>query len=208
MSEKFPQEREKIHQLWEFLYECYLQPWRHYHTMGHIDLMRTLFDDIKKLLKNPWLVETAIWYHDCVYIPGSKLNEKMSAQTAAFNLSFLHSRDLLDEDALRYLIEGRADPRKSIKRMFKNDWKYFRDMDYAIVAADSSKYDLYVHGVYLEYRQTFTKMEIKKGREIFLKKLLPRIFLTEYFRDLYGKQAKENIERELANSDNITEGIY
>ena len=187
--------------IWDFLCSCYCQPWRRYHTFNHINNFIALFEETKKLLREPSVVEIAIWYHDCVYIPGSRLNEKMSAQIAFHNLKFLNPKNDLGI-FVKGIIEERPDPR------LRSDWKYFRDMDYSIIAQEPQVYNQYVRDIYLEYRSVYSKKDIKEGREIFLRKLsLRKIFLTEYFWDLYNQKAKENIFRELSDSEKITKGI-
>ena len=199
---------DRTDQLWDFVQGAYSEPWRHYHNSNHITHCLKELEEVKKLLRFPLAAELAIWYHDIIYIPGSKLNEKMSAQVAAYNVQLMSVPEPVMTGlhlgtglGLVNLIEGKPLPEQ------RGDWKYFRDIDYGIFAKSPDEYDEYVRNIYLEYLPVYSKNEIKQGRKLFLEKLLRKIFLTEYYRDLHGREAKENIKRELAESDKITAEI-
>ena len=174
--------------VWKFIESSYQQPWRYYHTMEHIHRSLREFESIEKLLKFPDTIELTIWLHDVVYIPGSKLNERMSGDTA-----FLICRQFnyVPQDGVRKLIVGHPDS------TYRNDWKYFRDTDYSIMAEEPEIYDEYVTGVYSEFLPIYSRQDIQHYRGIFLTKLKRKVFLTEYFRDLYEAKALLNIKREL-----------
>lgn len=68
--------------LWR-LFKLYCQPWRKYHTLAHIvdlcqkiDKTEGLKDAEKAFLK------MAAFFHDAIYIPSSKLNEKVAPSQA------------------------------------------------------------------------------------------------------------------------------
>jgi predicted metal-dependent HD superfamily phosphohydrolase len=198
---------ECVRPVWEFIDSSYQQPWRFYHNIEHIKRSLDEFEDIEKLLKFPDTVELTIWLHDIIYIPGSKLNERMSGDTAFLickrfqyqGASAKPRQRLLEPpigdigEAVRKLIVGHPDP------VYRNDWKYFRDTDYSIMAEEPVVYDEYVKGVYSEFLPIYSKEDIQHYREGFLTKLKKKVFLTEYFRDLYESNALLNIDRELSN---------
>jgi predicted metal-dependent HD superfamily phosphohydrolase len=194
-----------IKPIWGFIQLSYQQPWRFYHNMDHISRCLKEFEDIERLLKFSSVIELAIWLHDVIYIPGSKLNERMSGDTALLICGrFRHQgaespktsrldRTILGE-TIKKLIVGKPDPD------LRNDWKYFRDTDYSIMAEDPDIYEGYVKGIYSEFLPIYSKENIQHYRAIFLTKLKKKVFLTEYFRDLYEANALYNINKELSNS--------
>src|SRR5882757_8124908 len=65
------------------LRSAYAQKHRAYHTSRHIDESLSLLDELKHLAEHPSEVECALWFHDAIYEPMSKLNEERSANWAA-----------------------------------------------------------------------------------------------------------------------------
>jgi predicted metal-dependent HD superfamily phosphohydrolase len=191
--------------VWKFIESSYQQPWRFYHNMDHISRSLKEFENIEKLLKFSSVIELAIWLHDVIYIPGSKLNERMSGDTALLICERLRhqgaespkigrlDRTILGE-TIKKLIMGKPNPD------LRNDWKYFRDTDYSIMAENPDIYERYVKGVYFEFLPIYSKEDIQHYRARFLTKLKKKVFLTEYFRDLYEANALHNINIELSNA--------
>ena len=67
----------------------YEQPGRYYHTLFHIKDCLVKFDEVKRLLEEPDVVELAIWFHDAIYEFWTKPNEneQFSASLAIFLLN-------------------------------------------------------------------------------------------------------------------------
>lgn len=57
----------------------YGQPWRAYHTIGHIAACLERFDEVVEILDDADAVEMALWYHDAIYAISSPTNEADSA---------------------------------------------------------------------------------------------------------------------------------
>lgn len=59
----------------------YSEPWRAYHTLVHIEAMFAEYDQVCHFDfgNDSVAVEFAIWYHDAVYHPRDKENERKSA---------------------------------------------------------------------------------------------------------------------------------
>jgi predicted metal-dependent HD superfamily phosphohydrolase len=61
------------------LIELYGEPHRRYHTLNHIRHCLREFDGAAALMVEPDAVEMALWFHDAIYQPGAKDNERRSA---------------------------------------------------------------------------------------------------------------------------------
>ena len=61
----------------------YAEPQRAYHTLEHIMHCLGEFAGVREQAGEPEAVEVAIWFHDAVYNPLLKTNEKKSADLAA-----------------------------------------------------------------------------------------------------------------------------
>lgn len=61
------------------LIELYGEPHRHYHTLNHIRHCLREFDQAATLMDDPNAVELALWFHDAIYQPGARDNERRSA---------------------------------------------------------------------------------------------------------------------------------
>jgi predicted metal-dependent HD superfamily phosphohydrolase len=145
-------------------------------------------------------------YHDIVYLPGSKNNEKNSIQSMIHNLSILG----VEEDAIKsvsYLIkvtnhfdECPKPPKvNSIlsKTAISTDGELVKDIDLLILAEDPATYLEYEAGIYREYSY-IPQNEYIDGRikvlKMFLKK--PCIYHHYKIRDLgFDQKAKKNLTR-------------
>jgi predicted metal-dependent HD superfamily phosphohydrolase len=170
---------------------AYQEPWRFYHNINHIDHCLKEYEMVEKAIINKSAVLLAIWYHDVIYLPGSRINERASGDVALVQLSTLAPADKIGHH-VRRLIVGSRD------RGIRSDARYFHDIDYSILGQDRDTYTRYVEAIYRENMVLFDVQDIKARRKIFLLKLLSkRIFQSEFFRGLYEQQAKANIKYEL-----------
>ncbi|MDG4596426.1 MAG: hypothetical protein P9F75_12190 [Candidatus Contendobacter sp.] len=65
--------------IYDRLTKLYGEPHRHYHTLNHIRHCLREFDRAAALMADPDTVEMALWFHDAIYQPGAKDNERRSA---------------------------------------------------------------------------------------------------------------------------------
>ena len=76
-------------QLGEELVARHQEPQRHYHTLQHLQELFEWLDALGQDFAHQNLIGWSIWYHDAVYQPSRRDNEKVSAQLAHAALSEL-----------------------------------------------------------------------------------------------------------------------
>jgi len=169
---------------------AYSEPWRHYHNMGHLNHCFKEYEQVERVIINKNAVKLAIWYHDVMYLPGSKINEIASGDIAFVHLSIL-ATDKMGYHVRRLIVGSRESD-------IRSDARYFHDIDYSILGQDRDIYVSYVEAIYKENGGLFDVKDIQARRKVFLLKLLnKRIFHSEFFRDLYEQKAKANVKYEL-----------
>ena len=176
------------------LVSAYREPHRAYHDLEHL---AHVFAELERVPLWDPAVEWATWYHDAIYRPGKRDNERRSAVLARATLEQLH----LDHLAPRVvqLIEATARHDASSDDATA---QLFLDADMAILGADPAAYERYVLGIRREHR-SIPAFLFACGRRAFLRDTLakPSIFLTDHFRRRYERSARENLQRELAQLD-------
>jgi predicted metal-dependent HD superfamily phosphohydrolase len=175
----------------EALVAAYGEPHRAYHDLEHVAHL------LAELYGVPLLdpaVEWATWYHDAIYRPGRRDNETRSAALArdaldALGLQGLEQRVVQLIEATR-LHRANADDATAL---------LFLDADMAILGAAPRTYLRYAQGVREEHR-AIPGFLFARGRRAFLREMLgrPSIFTTPHFRNRYDRQARENLQTELA----------
>lgn len=165
---------------------------RHYHNLSHLEFM---FAEIDREDIDNIAVEFATWYHDFIYKPGSKRNERKSADIARHALASLGAKPALIDKVAGMILATRhhaCDPGDETTALFL-------DVDMAILGTDEAAYQRYADAVRMEV-WWLPDFAYRKARSDFLTSLMQRntIFLTPRFRARYETRARENIERELA----------
>lgn len=184
----------------EDLRTSYGEPHRAYHIWAHIEDLLGWYDRLARDWAAPEAVELAIWYHDAVYVPGSKTNEADSADRMTDELTGKVAAPILAQ--ARALILATAEHRLPVawSADLRNDCGLFLDMDMSILGADRDRYDRYAAAVRKEFAAVPEEL-YRAGRKAFLDDLLARdaIFLTPRFRASHEAQARTNIAREAAS---------
>jgi predicted metal-dependent HD superfamily phosphohydrolase len=65
--------------VWRTLQDKYQEPHRFYHTLGHLTQCLKELDSAKDHIAEFTATELAIWFHDIIYVYGSRENEVQSA---------------------------------------------------------------------------------------------------------------------------------
>lgn len=169
---------------------AYTEPHRAYHVLSHpvgmIELGNKVFEGgltVEEVL--------AIWYHDFVYVAGSKTNEQESA--IIFRETFWKANPwTLNVPLVEEIILCTKDHLPVI-----GDAKRVIDLDLIGLSDSRNNYRLNAVNVRKEYCE-FSDDEWVVGRTKFLEKMLGReqIYFTDYFKP-YELNARHNMEHEL-----------
>jgi len=65
---------------WQRLRDHYLEPHRHYHSLGHIGQCLRELDGARSHIAEFEATEMALWFHDVIYVYGARDNEARSAE--------------------------------------------------------------------------------------------------------------------------------
>jgi predicted metal-dependent HD superfamily phosphohydrolase len=174
---------------------AYAESSRAYHNADHIRDCLAQLDLSRGNARRPDEVETALWFHDAVYVPGASDNEERSARLA--QTALLACAVPLDISrrvaelvlATRHLTIPR-DP----------DAQLLCDIDLSILGRDPGVFDEFERGIRLEYAWVPEPM-YRTSRSEVLAGFLRRksIYQTEFFRARYEQPARANLERVLAD---------
>lgn len=174
------------------LRRAYAERHRKYHNGGHIRHCLMEFRAVWRVLRGPAAVETAIWFHDAVFVPGASDNEALSAKLAQ---EMLLAGGVSDEISARVaeLImatkhDGKLSPRDP-------DAIMLADIDLSSLGAHPKLFDENAQRIRSEMRMS--NEEFFRKQALFLAKLFQRssIYGTDFFYDKYERQARKNIER-------------
>ncbi len=176
------------------LIELYGEPHRHYHTLNHIRHCLREFDRAAALVDDADAVEMALWFHDAIYRPGDKDNERRSA------------------DLFRQWSDGRADPAFQqrvddlVMATTHREPPSWRDAGF-VVDIDLSSFGLPWEACERDgrlIRAEFAEVaddQYYPGHLRFLRALQgrPTFFCTESFQQRYERVARENLARIIAD---------
>lgn len=194
LSGNYSSDQKQIRGFWQELKAAYDADDRYYHNLSHLTAMCKLALQYKSELNDLDAVLFSIFYHDIVYRPGRKNNEQQSAEIAKMRLTAMDVE--LEKTARVYAqIIATADHRKHIDQ----DTNFLLDFELAILAGTAEDYQNYCREIRQEYA-SFPGFIYRKGRRKVLKQFLSRshIYQTEVFRSLYERDARFNLEQELA----------
>lgn len=180
------------------------EPHRHYHTQQHIDTLLGMMSAKRADFRRVAAVELAIWFHDAVYDPAARDNERRSAALMREMLRGLADPGLIGiAEAMILATETHAVP-KELAPDIAEDVALFLDLDMAILAAEPTAYDRYAEGVRREFVPVVGEAAYVAGRLDFLIKTLSGgrlLFQTAWGRSMEAA-ARENMERERATLGN------
>lgn len=184
------------------LTQMYSAPGRFYHDMSHVEALLALLEQYRNEFADPYVVEAAIWFHDCIYDAKAKDNEDQSAELAVAHLKPTCTTES-DEKRLGLIRDMIEATKTHAIPAFPDadavaDTSLFLDMDMSILGSDQDTFDKYEADVRKEY--SFVSDEgWRTGRAAVLANFAsrPRIFYSDLFRDKYEAKARENIARSL-----------
>ena len=180
--------------LYSVIASLYSKEYRKYHNLEHITNCLAEFDKARHLSENPDALEMAILFHDIVYDTQKKANEEKSA-ISGYRYAMLLGLDEKFCESVKSLIL--ATKHDKVPDFF--DGKLICDIDLSIFG--SSFYEFNEYGKRIREEYSFVPSEaFTQGRKKLLERFLSRkrIYYTDFFFDLYEKQARKNLERSLA----------
>lgn len=181
-------------QAWLTIIESLHQvPARAYHNLTHIEQCLELLAAHRQAAREPALIELALWFHDCIYVPGNTDNEVRSAAIGSEAARAMG----LSEQACR-TIEKMILATRHTSPPTTDDESLLVDIDMSILAQPEAAYRRYTEQIRSEF-SFVSDAAFAAGRGKFLAGLLQheRIFYSSTFAGLEAA-ARGNIRAELA----------
>ncbi len=176
------------------LLEAYAEPHRYYHNWSHIESCLEHLDAVSHLAERPAEIEIALWFHDAVYKPLSRVNEERCATMAGV---WLASNNAPQDVRLR--VESMITRTRHDSAPATTDEALMLDIDLAILGSDAADYDAYSAAVRSEYR-LLPERYYNKQRAQVLSRFVnrPLIYWTPRFQESRETRARENLAREIS----------
>ncbi|UZT97518.1 hypothetical protein ODZ84_20435 [Chryseobacterium fluminis] len=189
----FTRETDTIEKLWSEIEKRYTEKSRHYHNFAHLESMFAELDSVTARVEDMNSLSFSVFYHDVIYDASSKNNEEKSATFAVSQLAKINISSGAADKITRQIMAT-----KSHQQSDDPDTNYLLDADLSILGKDPETYFEYTRKIRKEY-SVYPDLLYKPGRKRVLKHFLDLeyIFKTEYFREKYELQARENIEVEI-----------
>lgn len=171
------------------LVQAYQEPHRHYHGMNHLQHCLAELDAAPTEAVDTSLAETALWFHDIVYVPAAPNNELRSAERAAGALLQAGAPETRAREVARLIrLTDHARPADDPLGAL------VCDVDLSILGRPPGEFGEYENGIRAEYR-SLPEQVYRAGRASILARLLarPRIYQTDYFRKVYESMARRNL---------------
>jgi len=181
--------REAPEGLKQQLLDAYAEPQRHYHTQQHLSECLAHLEDVIDRSNTPGEVEVSLWFHDAIYQPKAKDNERRSADWAASSLATAGLDGAVIE-RVRGLIMATChdavptDP----------DQQLLVDIDLAILGAPRDRFAEYDRQIRAEYAWVPSLVYGWKRRQVlrgFLSR--PDLYLTPIFKARLETRARDNL---------------
>lgn len=192
---KFTTEEALIANSWVQIEQHYTEENRAYHNLIHIQNMLTEAAKFDTTIVDQEVLLFAIWFHDIVYDPLSKENEKESAELAKKVLSQTNlSPERIQKCYDLILLTIKHQPKETAHL----DDRLFIDFDLEILSRDWVSYKAYSEQVRKEYWMYPTPL-FKNGRKKAMGKFLerPTIYQTPFYQKEKEAKARANIKREM-----------
>ncbi len=179
----------------EFLAKEYRShsPNRYYHTIDHAYDVGDFLIAHKDFADNWPAVKLAADGHDAVYIPGSDINESVSAISMGYIVVALGFSREMYEEVMR-LIKG---TKEHIISLDDIGGCLLHDADYSILSADWDTYSAYMNNIRKEYSSVYNTKKYLRGRKNFIANLnYSGIYLIPEIAEQLEEKAVQNLKRE------------
>ena len=174
----------------------YNEPHRKYHNLSHIDFCLAELSKMQVDDPSRSQIELALWFHDIIYDPHAKDNERKSA--AVFR-KFALEGQLPDPfiETVVTMIEA-TEKHQVPPEQDHFATRLFLDLDLAILGADENIFWTYDRAIRAEYKwvpKTFYRSQRSKILKSFLER--PTIYFTTEFQKLYEARARHNLNQSI-----------
>lgn len=176
---------------WSEIENNYSAKSRYYHNLKHLENIFTELDKVESKIKDLDTLLFAIYYHDIIYIPTKSDNEHQSALICERRISQTSFTKLSHTLAQIEAI-------KEHKLSNDNDTNILMDLDLSILGKSPEEYEKYCKNIRKEYH-IYPDFMYRKGRKKVLENILglDSIYKTDFFKQEFETQAKENLINEL-----------
>ena len=182
--------------LFDELVECYGEPHRRYHTLEHVAACLEWLDRLRESALRPAEVALALWFHDVVYRPASRSNERRSAQLAGARLAAVG----IDRQACDRI--ARAIEATRTHDAVAGDAALVVEIDLAILGASPAAFDRFEAQIRQEYA-AIPEPLFRAGRRRVLQRFLarPAIFQLPQLHAALETKARTNLVRRVRALD-------
>lgn len=183
-----------VNSLWNQIVKKHNKKNRYYHNLSHLENVYNNLLAVKEMISDWDMILFSLFYHDYIYNVLKKNNEEQSAKKAKEVLQSLKIKFNRIALCTDIIIATKGHQISEI-----NDVNYFTDADLSILGSSWDDYEIYYKQVRKEYKY-YPDFMYNKGRIEVLKHFIkmPHIYKTDYFFDNFEKQAKENLQKEIA----------
>ncbi len=192
---RFTDNQSLIAESWSKIEKHYSGKNRAYHNLVHINNMLQEAAKLETEIADKEVVHLAIWFHDIIYNPLSKENEKASAEFAKSILSQTNLSPARIEKCYTLIMQTVKHQPAETDHL---DDKLLVDFDLEILSRDWEAYKIYSGQVRKEYWM-YPSPLFKNGRKKAMGKFLERttIYQTPFYQTEKEAKARENIKREM-----------
>lgn len=173
------------------------EPQRLYHDWTHIEALLAHVDALAERIADREAVLYAILFHDAVYDPEAKDNERRSASLLLESAPPIAAESLALAHRMILATEGHHMP-ADLAPGPSSDCAHFLDMDLAILGAGEERFDIYESQIRREYAHV-ADPAFRTGRAQVLRGFLERerLYFSEWGRGRFEERARENCRRSI-----------
>jgi predicted metal-dependent HD superfamily phosphohydrolase len=173
------------------LLHAYREPHRRYHGVDHLRDCLEQLDAAPAIVEARDVAETALWFHDAVYVPGAADNEARSAEWAARALTEAGAPEARAHQVAR-LVQLTDHTRPADDPV----GALVCDVDLSILGRPPAEFMAYERRIRTEYQRVPEPL-YRMGRVSVLTDLLARepLYRSDHFRALYEAAARRNLTR-------------
>lgn len=195
---KHTNDLELVDDFYKIIVKKYGSSNRYYHNLDHLSLMLSEAKRFENRINDYDSVCYAIWFHDIIYDPLRGDNEERSADYAKKFLVRIKFENKRIKKVEQLILRTKDHTIQNVNESF--DMKFFLDLDLLILGIEREQYVKYAKNIRKEYDFVPDNIYNKERKKILKQYLNSQyIFKTKKFRDLFEKQARNNIKFEIDN---------